>query len=110
MKYVVQPWETWESLNSIAARFGVSSNELIAANPILQTIPLTPGMVLRIPGRPPVTLPASGYLEYVVQSGDSLYRIANRFRLNYQTVISQNPQITNPDVLWPGEIIYLIYA
>lgn len=110
MRYIVQPWETWESMDTLAARFGVTTNELIAANPILQTVPMYPGMMLTIPGRPPVALPANGYLEYVVQPGDSFFKIANKFRLNYRNVVAQNPQIPNSDVLWPGEIVYLIYA
>lgn len=109
MKYIVQPWETWESVNNIASRFGITADQLIAANPILNTMTIQPGMVLTIPGGQPVTLPATGYIEYVVQSGDSIYRIANRFRLNYRNIIAQNPQIPNPDVLWPGQILYLIY-
>lgn len=110
MRYVVQPWETWESMDSLASRFGVTADALVAANPILRTIPLDPGMILTIPGKPTPTLPPNGYMEYVIQPGDSFFQIANKYRLNYRNLVAQNPQITNPDVLWPGEIIYLIYA
>lgn len=109
MKYIVQPWETWESLSSLASRFGITADQLIEANSILNTMPVQPGMILTIPGGRPATLPQNGYIEYVVQSGDSIYKIANRFRLNYRNIIAQNPQIPNPDVIWPGQIIYLVY-
>ena len=109
MKYIVQPWETWESINTLASRFGITEGQLVEANPILHSIPVSPGMILTIPGRKAVALPKDGYIEYIVQSGDSIYNIANRFRLNYKRVIEQNPQIPNPDVIWPGQFLYLIY-
>lgn len=110
MRYIVQPWETWETINNLAARFGVTLNALVEANPILKAMPIYPGMILTIPGLQAITPPAGRYIEYVVQSGDSLYKIANRFRLDYKKVISDNPQIPNPNVIWPGQMIYLIYA
>jgi tyrosinase len=109
MKYIVQPWETWEKMGNIALRFGITLNELVDANPILKAITIYPGMILNIPVPKEATLPEKGYIEYVVQSGDSLYKIANRFHLNYKKVVSDNPQIANPNVIWPGQIIYLIY-
>lgn len=109
MRYIVQPWETWETLAGLATRYGVTADQLRQANPILNTIPLYPGMILTIPGTMPVVLPKEGYIEYVVQSGDTLYNIAKRFRLDYGRVIAQNPQIVTPDRIYPGQIIYLIY-
>ena len=109
MKYIVQPWETWETIDSISSRFGVTVNQMMEANPVLYSVPVYPGMILMIPEHEIIDLPPEGYIEYVIQSGDSLYSIANRFKLNYTKVVAQNPQIVNPDVLWPGEIIYLIY-
>jgi LysM repeat protein len=109
MRYIVQPWETWETIDTLAARFNVTLDELMMANPILNTARVIPGMILTIPGYPSVSLPPNGYIEYVVQSGDSIYNIANRFRLNYRNIIADNPQLVNPDVIWPGQIIYLLY-
>jgi len=109
MQYIVQPWETWVTINSLASRYGVTVEQLRMANPILNSMNLHPGMILTIPGRQIIDLPSEGYIEYVVQPGDTLYNVANRFRLNYGRVIAQNPQIVNPDRIYPGEIIYLIY-
>ncbi|GAB1475876.1 hypothetical protein MASR2M70_07080 [Bacillota bacterium] len=109
MRYLVQPWETWESMNTIASRFGVTPDSLVEANPILNAIPMSPGMMLTIPGRAESTLPQGTYIDYIVQPGDSIYQIANRFRLNYRNVISKNPQIPNPDVIWPGQVLKLVY-
>jgi len=110
MKYVVQPWERSETIDLLTTRFGITADELLRANPILQSVPPYPGTVLEIPGPPTIELPPEGYFEYVVQPDDTFFNIAHRFRLDYQRVIADNPQIINPDMIWPGEIIYLIYS
>lgn len=109
MRYIVQPWETWETMDTLAARFNVTMDELVAANPILNSVTVYPGMVLTIPGYETIDLPPEGYIEYVVQPGDTIYNIARRFRLDYQRIVANNPQLENPDIIWPGQIIYLIY-
>lgn len=44
---------------------------------------------------------------YVVQPGDTLLAIARKFHTNLQILISYNPQIVNPDIIYPGQIINL---
>lgn len=110
MRYIVQPWETWQNIDMIASRFKVTEDQLISANPVLQSVPVCPGMVLEIPVQEAAGQPAGGYLEYLVQPDDSLYRIANKFKLDLSKVIEQNPQIENPYVIWPGQIVYLVYS
>ncbi|HWQ78391.1 MAG TPA: LysM peptidoglycan-binding domain-containing protein [Anaerovoracaceae bacterium] len=109
MRYIVQRWETSETIDLLTTRFGITADELLQANPILQSIPIYPGIILEIPGHPTIELPPEGYIEYVVQPDDTLYNIGHRFKLDYRRIIANNPQIENPNVLWPGEIIYLIY-
>lgn len=109
MKYIVQPWESWEALDAIATRFGVTAEQLMQANTALYSVPVYPGMILEIPGYPIVELPTEGYIEYVVQPDDTLYSIGYRFKLDYQRIAAQNPQIRNPNMIWPGQVIYLIY-
>lgn len=109
MRYLVQQWETWESLNTLSSRFNVTPEALVEANPILKAIPLSPGMMLTIPGKPETDLKSGTYIDYIVQPGDSIYNIANRFRLNYRRIIADNTQIPNPDAIWPGQVIRLVY-
>lgn len=109
MKYVVQSWETWQTLDMLASRFGVTADQMIAANPVLNFLPAYPGMILEIPGHDTIELPPEGYVEYVVQPDDTFFKIGQRFKLDYQRIIAQNPQIENPNEIWPGEVIYLIY-
>ncbi len=106
MRYLLQPGE---SLETVAARFGVRLSELRAANPVLPDGRAYPGMIIKVPGYNQPSLPAEGYITYVIQPGDTLSSIARRFNLDLSRIIAQNPQITNPDVIWSGQIIYLIY-
>lgn len=106
MKYVAQ---SWDNKNTIASKFGVRIADLEDSNPSLYSRPVYPGMILKIPGYETIDLPSEGYIEYVIQPGDTLYNIAYKFKLDPRRIISQNPQIVNPGVIWPGQIIYLIY-
>ncbi|MGH3913513.1 MAG: LysM peptidoglycan-binding domain-containing protein [Pseudonocardiaceae bacterium] len=42
---------------------------------------------------------------YIVQRGDTLSEIAERFGVTLQNLIRANPQIPNPDLIHPGEVI-----
>jgi tyrosinase len=96
--YVVQSGDT---LNAIANRFGVSLAALKAANPqISDPNRIFPGQIITIPGSSPAVGPA-----YVVQSGDTLTAIANRFGVSLATLKAANPQITDPNRIFPGQII-----
>lgn len=109
MKYVVQSWERSAPMDLLTYRYGITEDQLMQANSALYSIPILPGMILEIPDHPTIELPEEGYIEYVVQPDDTLYNISHRFKLDLSRIISQNPQIKDPNRIWPGEIIYLIY-
>ncbi|MGI6643675.1 MAG: LysM peptidoglycan-binding domain-containing protein [Bacillota bacterium] len=44
-------------------------------------------------------------LDYVVQPGDTMFLIAQRHGVSLETLIRANPQIRNPDLIFPGDII-----
>ncbi len=97
-KYIVQQGDT---LTAIATRFGVSLAALIAANPQITNPNLIfPGQIITIPGQSPAPGPA-----YVVQQGDTLTAIAKRFGVSLDGLIAANAQITNPNLIFPGQII-----
>jgi len=53
-------------------------------------------------------LPATaetGYTTYTVVKGDSLWKISVRYELGLDEIISANPQIKNPDLIYPGDKI-----
>ncbi|RRK34505.1 LysM peptidoglycan-binding domain-containing protein [Schaedlerella arabinosiphila] len=53
---------------------------------------------------PKPTPPSADYITYVVQSGDTLSEIAERYGTTYQTLASLN-QISDPNLIHPGQTI-----
>lgn len=52
---------------------------------------------------PAVTF-AQGYDDYVVQKGDSLWKIAVKFQIGFQNILDANP-LPNPNLIYPGQKI-----
>lgn len=46
-------------------------------------------------------------VNYVVQPGDTLTKIAQRFRTTVSAIVAANPRIKNPDVIFEGEVIVI---
>ena len=42
-------------------------------------------------------------MRYIVKLGDSLYKIARRFEISLEQLAQANPQITNPNLIYPGQ-------
>jgi len=42
---------------------------------------------------------------YTVLPGDSLWRIAVKFQIGLSEIIAANPRLSNPDLIFPGQII-----
>ncbi len=93
--YVVVPGDT---LSGIAGRFGVTLGGLEAANPqITNPNLIVPGQVIRIP---------TNTVVYTVQPGDTLSGIAGQFfGVTLEALEAANPQITNPNLIVPGQVI-----
>ena len=109
--YTVQPGDT---MFFIARRFGISLDSLIAANPQIADpnlifpgdilcIPTLPPPVPPVPGRRPAFCPSSQL--YTVQSGDTMFLIAQRFGIPLEALILANPQITDPNLIFPGDVL-----
>lgn len=97
--YTVVPGDT---LSAIAARFGVSLQSVIAANPQIANPDLIyPGDVITIPA----AIPPTGGEDYIVQPGDTLSAIALRFGVTLSQLLAANPQITNPNLIYPGQAV-----
>ncbi|MGE5507882.1 MAG: SafA/ExsA family spore coat assembly protein [Chitinophagales bacterium] len=104
MEYIVQPGDT---LFNIARRFGIALSTLIAVNPQIANPDLIyPGQVVHIPLMPPERPPVGRFL-YVVQPGDTLFEIAKRFGVDLNVLINANPQIACPDLIFPGQVIFV---
>lgn len=48
------------------------------------------------------TAASGGSVYYTVVKGDTLWGIANRYGISLQTLIANNPQIKNPNLIYPG--------
>jgi spore coat assembly protein SafA len=53
---------------------------------------------------PPPPASCSGFI-YTVVSGDTLFFIAQRFGVSFNAIIAANPQIPNPNLIFPGQRI-----
>ena len=71
-----------ESINGVAKKFGVSADTIRWANKLSKTAKLHKGQKLKIP-------PGTGIL-HVVKKGDTLQKIANKYRASAQAIMEMN--------------------
>lgn len=99
--YTIQAGDTFYR---IARRFNVSLDDLIEANPSIDPDRLLIGQTICIPlATPPRDCPENS-AAYVVKSGDTFYKIANRLGTTTTSLIKLNPDI-NPEALLVGQKI-----
>ena len=91
--HVVRPGD---SIYRIAQQYGVSPQSIISENELAQPDRLVVGQTIVVRN-----------IRHVVRPGDSLYSIAARYGLSVQALLSANPQITNPNVIYPGQEIII---
>lgn len=101
-----------DSLSAIAAAHGITTSQIEYVNDNITNYNLIyPGQYVIIPNTNCVVettpLPAScvGTETYTVQSGDTLYDIAMANGITVNQLEASNPQITNPDLIYPQELI-----
>jgi lysozyme len=108
-----------DSLASIAENHGLSLNELLDANPSLLLV----GSTLTIPGRvsipvvdqngsstttqPVDTSGPAAIKTHIVKMGDTLSAIALKYQTTVDAIMAINPQITNRNIIFDGQVIKL---
>ncbi|HOV79563.1 MAG TPA: LysM domain-containing protein [Bacillota bacterium] len=101
MDYIIQPGDT---LFLIARRFGTTVEEILRFNPRLQNQPFVfPGQIIHIPL--PGEMPSARVSLYIVQPGETLTAIALKFNVPVGALLEANPQIRDPNLIFPGQII-----
>lgn len=55
--------------------------------------------------RVPTTCPPGFQGRYTVQPGDTMFRIAQMFRTRLEALTVNNPHITNPNIIFPGDVL-----
>jgi tyrosinase len=107
--------EPGEYLYQIAQVCNLDLNCLEAANPqVCDPSMIYPGEVVAIPpscsstSSSASTAPAAAVScggDYVVSPGDDLYDIANKCKITLMCLEAANPQIADPNLIYPGEVI-----
>lgn len=54
----------------------------------------------------PIPAPIPAHVEYVVKKGDSVYKIAKRYRTTMRAIILGN-NLRNPNLIYPGQILII---
>ena len=102
-----------DTMTAIAARHGVSLNDLIAANPqIRNPNQIRVGQQIHLPGgaaRPANDQPneAPSNRTYTVRSRDNLHHIAARHGTTVDAMVRANPQLSDPSSIRPGQVLNL---
>jgi LysM repeat protein len=114
--HVVQPGET---LTSIAELYEVSIDAIAARNGITDLNSIQVGQTLIIPvsgaspspseppNSSPTVSPVATSFIYVVQSGDTLFKIADKFDVTQQEILDANPDITDANTIFVGQEIVI---
>jgi LysM repeat protein len=105
--YTVQPGDT---LTRIAAKYGVTVSALVALNDIQDPDRIEVGQVLEIPEPSttptPTPISTSSTITYVVQPGDTLHKIANRFGVTVNALVRIN-NIQDPNLIRVGQVLQI---
>lgn len=104
--HFIQPGQT---LDEIARFYGIAFSRLLAANPeIDDPDEVFGGQSIIIPLTEPSLPPVQRlFFEYVIQSGDTLERIADHFGITTAGIIAANPRVVDPNAVYPGQILYV---
>ena len=91
-----------DTLWGISRRYGVSVQDIVSWNNIQNQNLIYPGQRLILYGN--YTTSSTNTVYYTVQRGDTLWRIARRYRTCPRRIANMNG-ITNPNLIYPGQIL-----
>lgn len=106
MFFVIQPGNT---LFMLARLFGTTVEAIMAVNPqICDPNMIFPGQLIFIPiARFPAPPDGPPRFFVVVQPGETLFIIARRHGVTLAELIAVNPQIVDPNLIFPGMVVNL---
>jgi spore germination protein len=91
--HVVRPGE---SVYSISRLYGVSLQKIISDNELQNPDRLVVGQTLVI---------MDGNIRHTVLPGETLYSISRKYGVSINAILSANPNISNPNIIYVGQII-----
>lgn len=100
--YYVRPGDT---LSGIAWRYGTTVQAIMAANGLTNPNYIYVGQKLCIPAAGTTPPPAPGM--YVVQYGDSLWKISIRYGVNVWSLAVANNLYWWPYIIYPGQVLII---
>lgn len=110
MEYTIQSGDT---LSKIAEKYGTTVEALAKLNGIADADEIWAGNVIKIPlyaSTLPMPLPEihqdDKMIKYIVQEGDTLWKISKRFNVKLADIINLN-KLTNPDLIYPDQVIII---
>ncbi|MEJ5241894.1 MAG: LysM peptidoglycan-binding domain-containing protein [Anaerolineales bacterium] len=107
--WIPLPIDYGETLETLAERFGVSIEALYAAN-CLSSDMLIPGAIIYVPQLPTATPipcgPPPGWIQYIVQPGDTLYRLSQAFGVDYRLLQRANC-LGNSTLIYAGQRLWV---
>lgn len=93
--YVVRSGDT---VHQIARRYSTPADGIISANQLQNPDVLSAGQALIIP---------TDENRRTVRPGDTLYSIARRYGVSLPRLIAANPQVTDPNRIYPGQTVVI---
>ena len=98
-------WDTWVGwqYTSTGRVSGISGN--VDRDQFTDGVLLSSTSPIPTPEEPstPEQSTESGTINYTVKSGDTLSKIARNYGTTVNSIVSLNPSITNPNLIYPGE-------
>ncbi len=104
--YIVAKGDT---LKALATRFGTSMDTLGSLNSLTNYNLIYEGQWLTVPSgnAVPVPPPPTSSGTYTIQKGDTLRKIATRINSTVSDILAVNPQITDANKIYTGQVINL---
>ena len=109
--YFIYIVDRGDTLKGLAIRFGTTVENLLAGNPdITNANVIYEGQHVKVyvgttPPTPPTTPPPASGQVYYVRRGDTLRSIASKLSTTTYELLTYNPQITNPNLIYAGQAI-----